>query len=105
MSPSMRTAGRGPFPAAPWRHDMTDTTLQRPPSAARAETNESRAIQDSGRFTVRQAAVLGAGVMGAQIAAHLANANVRPILFELAAEGKDKNANGKKALGGRGQVE
>ncbi|MBC8022732.1 MAG: enoyl-CoA hydratase/isomerase family protein [Burkholderiales bacterium] len=49
---------------------------------------------------VRQAAVLGAGVMGAQIAAHLANANVKPILFELAAEGKDKNASAKKAIEG-----
>ena len=52
------------------------------------------------RMLVRQVAVLGAGVMGAQIAAHLANANVKPILFELAAEGKDKNANVKKALDG-----
>ena len=50
------------------------------------------------KFLVRKAAVLGAGVMGAQIAAHLANANVKPILFELAAEGKDKNANVQKAL-------
>ena len=38
--------------------------------------------------------------MGAQIAAHLANANVKPLLFELAAEGKDKNANVKKAIDG-----
>ena len=29
-------------------------------------------------FVVRKAAVLGAGVMGAQIAAHLVNANVPP---------------------------
>src|SRR4051795_7047288 len=52
------------------------------------------------RLLVRQAAVLGAGVMGAQIAAHLANANVKPILFELAAEGKDKSANARKAIDG-----
>ena len=84
---------------------MTDTTLQRPPSAARGEGSELRAPQDSGRFAVRQAAVLGAGVMGAQIAAHLANANVRPILFELAAEGKDRNANVKKALDGLAKLE
>jgi 3-hydroxyacyl-CoA dehydrogenase len=57
------------------------------------------------RFHVRQAAVLGAGVMGAQIAAHLANANVRPILFELAAEGKDKNANVRKALDNLARLE
>src|SRR5258707_1371330 len=57
-------------------------------------------VRNDSRFLVRKAAVLGAGVMGAQIAAHLANANVKPILFELAAEGKDKNANVKKALDG-----
>src|SRR5437764_2804600 len=52
------------------------------------------------RLLVRKAAVLGAGVMGAQIAAHLANANVQPLLFELAAEGTDKSANAKKAIDG-----
>jgi 3-hydroxyacyl-CoA dehydrogenase len=40
---------------------------------------------------VRKAAVLGAGVMGAQIAAHLANADVETILFDLAAKDGDKN--------------
>lgn len=43
-------------------------------------------------------AVLGAGVMGAQIAALLANMNVPVILFELAADGKDKNALSKEAI-------
>ena len=37
-------------------------------------------------FNVRKVAVLGAGVMGAQIAAHLVNANVDTILFDLAAK-------------------
>ena len=50
------------------------------------------------KFIVRKAAVLGAGVMGAQIAAHLANAGVQPILFELPAEGKDKSALARKAI-------
>src|SRR5579862_2783801 len=50
---------------------------------------------------IRKAAVLGAGVMGAQIAAHLANANVKPILFDLPAkEGKDKSAIANKAIEG-----
>ena len=40
---------------------------------------------------VRKAAVLGAGVMGAQIAAHLVNADVETILFDLAAKDGDKN--------------
>ncbi len=35
------------------------------------------------RFTVKQVAVLGAGVMGAQIAAHLVNCKVPVILFDL----------------------
>ncbi|HYC36670.1 MAG TPA: 3-hydroxyacyl-CoA dehydrogenase/enoyl-CoA hydratase family protein [Usitatibacter sp.] len=53
------------------------------------------------RIVIRKAAVLGAGVMGAQIAAHLANANVQPILFDLpTAEGKDRSAIANKALAG-----
>lgn len=35
------------------------------------------------RFHVRQVAVLGAGVMGAQIAAHLVNLKVPVLLFDL----------------------
>jgi 3-hydroxyacyl-CoA dehydrogenase len=47
---------------------------------------------------VRRAAVLGAGVMGAQIAAHLANAGVGVVLFELPAEGTDTRANARHAI-------
>jgi len=57
------------------------------------------------KFLVRKAAVLGAGVMGAQIAAHLANAGVQPVLFDLAAEGRDKNGIVKKALDGLAKLE
>jgi 3-hydroxyacyl-CoA dehydrogenase len=39
----------------------------------------------SEKLLVRRAAVLGAGVMGAQIAAHLVNAGVDTVLFDLAA--------------------
>jgi 3-hydroxyacyl-CoA dehydrogenase len=49
-------------------------------------------------FIVRKAAVLGAGVMGAQIAAHLVNANVEAILFELPAKEGDPNGNVLKAI-------
>ena len=38
------------------------------------------------RFQVRKVAVLGAGVMGAQIAAHLVNVKVPVVLFDLAAK-------------------
>ena len=44
------------------------------------------------RFNVRKVAVLGAGVMGAQIAAHLVNVRVPVVLFDLAA--KEGPANG-----------
>ncbi len=47
---------------------------------------------------VRKAAVLGAGVMGAQIAAHLINANIETLLFELSADEKDTNANVIRAI-------
>ena len=40
------------------------------------------------RFNVRKAAVLGAGVMGAQIAAHFVNVGVPVVLFDLPAEGR-----------------
>ncbi len=50
------------------------------------------------KLTIRKAAVLGAGVMGAQIAAHLVNANVETLLFELPAQGGDPNGNVNKAI-------
>ena len=52
------------------------------------------------KLVVKKAAVLGAGVMGAQIAAHLANANVPVVLFDLPAKAGDKNAIVNKALAG-----
>jgi 3-hydroxyacyl-CoA dehydrogenase len=52
------------------------------------------------KLNVKKAAVLGAGVMGAQIAAHLANANVPVVLFDLPATEGDKNGIVKKALDG-----
>ncbi len=53
---------------------------------------------------VRKAAVLGAGVMGAQIAAHLANADVETILFDLAAKDGDKNGIVVKAIQNLGKL-
>jgi len=46
----------------------------------------------SSPLLVRKVAVLGAGVMGAQIAAHLTNANIPVLLFDLPA--KEGNPNG-----------
>ncbi len=52
------------------------------------------------RFQVRQVAVLGAGVMGAQIAAHLVNCKVPVILFDLPAKEGPKNGIVAKAVDG-----
>ncbi|HYF60583.1 MAG TPA: 3-hydroxyacyl-CoA dehydrogenase family protein, partial [Burkholderiaceae bacterium] len=51
-------------------------------------------------FIVRKVAVLGAGVMGAQIAAHLVNAKVDVLLYDLVAKDGDRNAIAKKAIDG-----
>lgn len=61
-------------------------------------TRGRRGNMDNTKFIVRKAAVLGAGVMGAQIAAHLVNANVETLLFELTAEQDEPNANVIKAV-------
>jgi len=52
------------------------------------------------RFQVRKVAVLGAGVMGAQIAAHLVNVNVPVVLFDLPAKEGPKNGIVTKAIEG-----
>ena len=41
---------------------------------------------------------LGAGVMGAQIAAHFANAGIASLLFDLAADGSDKSSTARNAM-------
>src|SRR5260221_1828782 len=56
-------------------------------------------------FVVRKVAVLGAGVMGAQIAAHLVNARVEAILFELPAKDGNSNENVRKAVDGLRKLE
>jgi 3-hydroxyacyl-CoA dehydrogenase len=52
------------------------------------------------RFNVRKVAVLGAGVMGAQIAAHLVNVKVPVVLFDLPAKEGPKNGIVTKAIDG-----
>ncbi|WP_341890014.1 3-hydroxyacyl-CoA dehydrogenase/enoyl-CoA hydratase family protein [Variovorax sp. YR752] len=52
------------------------------------------------RFNVRKVAVLGAGVMGAQIAAHLVNVKVPVVLFDLPAKEGPKNGIVSKAIDG-----
>ena len=52
------------------------------------------------RFQVKKVAVLGAGVMGAQIAAHLVNVKVPVILFDLPAKEGPKNGIVSRAVDG-----
>ncbi len=52
------------------------------------------------KFQVKKVAVLGAGVMGAQIAAHLVNVKVPVILFDLPAKEGPKNGIVTKAVEG-----
>ena len=51
-------------------------------------------------FQVKKVAVLGAGVMGAQIAAHLVNVKVQVVLFDLPAKEGPKNGIVSKAIEG-----
>ncbi len=51
-------------------------------------------------MSIRKVAVLGAGVMGVQIAAHLVNANVETLLFELPSKEGEPNGNVNRALEG-----
>ena len=58
----------------------------------------------SQKLLVRRAAVLGAGVMGAQIAAHLVNAGVDTVLFDLPAKDGDPNGVMIKAIASLGKL-
>ena len=56
------------------------------------------------KLLVRKAAVLGAGVMGAQIAAHLVNSGVPAVLFELPAKEGPRNGLVDKAIANLGKL-
>ena len=47
---------------------------------------------------IRKVGVLGAGTMGAQIAAHLANSGITSVLLDLPQDGRDKSALARAAL-------
>ncbi len=64
--------------------------------------NKEKRMQ--GSFFIKKAAVLGAGVMGAQIAAHLVNAGVETLLFDLASKEGSPNAFVDKAIAHLGKL-
>ncbi len=55
-------------------------------------------------FFINKVAVLGAGVMGAQIAAHCINAGIETLLYDLAAVEGDKNSLVKKSIAHLGKL-
>lgn len=55
-------------------------------------------------FFIKKVAVLGAGVMGAQIAAHCVNAGIETLLFDLAAKEGASNALVDKAIANLGKL-
>ena len=61
---------------------------------------DSEKARTMSRFQVKKVAVLGAGVMGAQIAAHLVNVKVPVVLFDLPAKEGPKNGIVTKAVEG-----
>jgi 3-hydroxyacyl-CoA dehydrogenase len=69
------------------------------------ELQPKERLMSSDTFKVRKAAVLGAGVMGAQIAAHLVNAGVETLLYELPAKEGDPNGNVLKAIDNLGKLD
>lgn len=54
----------------------------------------------SGSFVIQRVAVLGAGVMGAQIAAHCINSGIKTLLFDLSSAGENRNQLIEKAMVG-----
>ena len=50
------------------------------------------------RARIRKVAVCGAGVMGAQIAAHCVNAGIPVVLFDLAAKEGDRSAAARRGI-------
>src|ERR1700682_4730278 len=76
----MRGAGHGARELSPNRIEPTGLSMSDSP------------------FLVRKVAVLGAGVMGAQIAAHLANAGGPVVLFDLSATAGASNVIVRNAM-------
>jgi 3-hydroxyacyl-CoA dehydrogenase len=62
------------------------------------ETSAGREKQPDRKFNIRRAAVLGAGTMGARIAAHIANAGLPVLLLDIVPEKGDRNQLAAQAL-------
>src|SRR3546814_10350216 len=91
-----------------WSSDVCSSDLPNPCPTCRMRTIRSTAATEyphmSNTLKVRKVAVLGAGVMGAQIAAHLVNANVDTVLFDLPAKAGDSNGIVNRAIANLGKL-
>ena len=72
---------------------------------ARIMRTDDMSDEISKNFRLRKVAVLGAGVMGAQIAAHCANAEVPVVLFDLTAKEGNTNGIARRAIDGLKKLE
>src|ERR1700761_4445292 len=63
-------------------------------------SGDQKAPLNARRYEIRKVGVLGAGTMGARIAAHVANAGIPVLLLDLAADGANRNAVAVQALEG-----
>src|ERR1700723_3694164 len=71
---------------------VMDSAAQRAPSPEHEDRRSNR------KFNIRRAAVLGAGTMGARIAAHLANAGLPVLLLDMVQDKGDRNGLAVQAL-------
>ena len=79
---------------------MASTIAGRTPSADRIDSMPNPAKKRAGsNYSIQRIAVLGAGTMGARIAAHAANAGLQVLLLDMAPQGAaDRNGLAAKAL-------
>src|SRR6202789_4204441 len=71
---------------------VMDSAVQGAPALEQEDRRSNR------KFNIRRAAVLGAGTMGARIAAHVANAGLPVLLLDMAQEKGDRNGLAAQAL-------
>src|SRR6056297_1477509 len=91
-----------PATAAPWRWPPCASAAARAsrPCWKRSDPmteGQSEAPPTTGD-DIKTVAVFGAGVMGAAIAAHMANAGLTVLLYDLATDGPDPAATARKAI-------
>ncbi len=70
------------------------------PTAVRGKLNGAQWREERLRYEIRRVGVLGAGTMGARIAAHVANAGVPVVLLDVVSDVGERNALARRAVEG-----